>query len=129
MPNDTTITAGQVELKAELNHSAPARAVREAFPISSMGNTWGDEIYFRTPVTAESQDLKELVGFGALAFWPLGNTSFIFFGPTPASRGDEIRAANGVAIIGKIVDDGAQFRQVSSGKQVSSGMKVTIPRA
>ncbi len=98
MPNDITITAGKVELKAEMNHSAPARAVRDAFPISSVRNTWSDEIYFRTPVAAESQDLKEFVDLGALALWPLGNTSCNFFGPTPASRGDEIRAANGVAI-------------------------------
>ena len=123
MPSDITITAGPVELKAELNGTPAAQAIWEALPISVAGNTWGDEIYFRIPVSAESDDLKEVVDFGDLAFWPPGNAFCIFFGPTPASRDDEIRAASGVAVIGRIVDDAAQLRQVSS------GTTVTIARA
>ena len=123
MPNDIIITAGLVELEAELNDSAPARAVWDTLPISSSGNTWGDEIYFRIPVASESGDLQEVVEFGDLAFWPPGNAFCMFFGPTPASRGDEIRAASGVAVIGRIVSDAAQLRQVSS------GTTVTISRA
>ena len=49
MPNDITITAGSVQLDAQLNDTAPALAVWDALPISSPGNTWGDEIYFRIP--------------------------------------------------------------------------------
>ena len=123
MPRNITITADTVEPTAELNDSATADAIWRALPISSPGNTWGDEIYFRVPVQAEGQDLHEVVDFGDLAFWPPGNAFCIFFGPTPASRGDEIRAASGVEVVGRIAGGAEQLRQVPSGS------KVTISRA
>lgn len=123
MSHNITITAGPVELNAELNDTAAARAIWDSLPISASGNTWGDEIYFRIPVDAEANDLKEVVDFGDLAYWPPGSAFCIFFGPTPASRGDEIRPASPVAVVGRIIDDAAQFRQVSA------GTRVTIARA
>ena len=119
MPRNITITADTVEPTAELNDSATADAIWRALPISSPGNTWGDEIYFRVPVQAEGQDLHEVVDFGDLAFWPPGNAFCIFFGPTPASRGDEIRAASGVEVVGRIAEGAEQLRQVPSGTTVT----------
>ena len=114
-----TITAGTVSLEAELNDGATAEAIWDALPVSSSGNTWGDEIYFRIPVDAEGVNLNEVVKFGDLAFWPPGNAFCIFFGPTPASRGDEIRAASGVEVVGHILGDATQLRQVSAGSNVT----------
>lgn len=114
-----TITAGTVSLEAELNDGATAEAIWDALPVSSSGNTWGDEIYFRIPVDAEGVNLNEVVKFGDLAFWPPGNAFCIFFGPTPASRGDEIRAASGVEVVGRILGDATQLRQVSAGSNVT----------
>ena len=119
MPRSIVITAGSVALDAELNDSATSEAIWTALPISSPGNTWGDEIYFRIPVEAEGENLNEVVDFGDLAFWPPGNAFCIFFGPTPASRGNEIRAASGVEVVGRITGDAAQFRQVPSGATVT----------
>ena len=114
-----TITAGPAELNAELNDTPAAEAIWNALPISASGNTWGDEIYFRIPVACEPEDLKEVVDFGDLAYWPPGNAFCIFFGPTPASRGDEIRPASPVAVVGSITGDAAQLRQVSAGTTVT----------
>jgi len=108
-----------VEVSAELNDTDTAEAVWNALPFSASGNTWGDEIYFRIPVAAEPKDLQEVVDFGDLAYWPPGNAFCIFFGPTPASRGDEIRPASAVAVIGRITGDAAQLRQVSAGTVVT----------
>ena len=119
MPRNITISAGTVALNAQLNDTATARAIWAALPISSPGNTWGDEIYFRIPVQAEGENLNEVVDFGDLAFWPPGNAFCIFFGPTPASRGDEIRAASGVEVVGRITADAADLRQVPSGTIVT----------
>ena len=94
MAHSITITAGAVEVSAELNDTDAAEAVWNALPISASGSTWGDEIYFRIPVAAEPEDLQEVVDFGDLAYWPPGSAFCIFFGPTPASRGDEIRPAS-----------------------------------
>ena len=119
MAHSITITAGGVEVSAELNDTDAAEAVWNALPISAPGSTWGDEIYFRIPVAAEPEDLQEVVDFGDLAYWPPGSALCIFFGPTPASRGDEIRPASAVAVIGRITGDAAQLRQVSAGATVT----------
>ena len=119
MARSITITAGAVELSAELNDMDAAEAVWNALPISVSGNTWGDEIYFRIPVAAEPEDLQEVVDFGDLAYWPPGSAFCIFFGPTPASRGDEIRPASAVAVIGRITGDAARLRQVPAGATVT----------
>ena len=119
MGYNITITAGPVELNAELNDAPAAQAVWNALPISGSGNTWGDEIYFRIPVAAEPEGLQEVVDFGDLAYWPPGSALCIFFGPTPASRGDEIRPASAVAVIGRITGDATQLRQVPAGTTVT----------
>lgn len=119
MAHGITITAGTVEVSAELNDTDAAEAVWNALPFSASGNTWGDEIYFPIPVAAGTEDLQEVVDFGDLAYWPPGNAFCIFFGPTPVSHGDEIRPASAVAVIGRITGDAAQLRQVSAGAAVN----------
>src|SRR6266446_5260873 len=88
------ITVGKVTADAVLNDSETASAVWKALPLSVAGQTWGDEIYFGIPVKAESEDPREVVELGDLAYWPPGSAFCIFYGPTPASRGSEIRPAS-----------------------------------
>ena len=105
-----------------MNDTDTAGAIWDSLPISQPGNTWGDEIYFRIPVKVkpdDPEDLQEVVDFGDLAFWPPGSAFCIFFGPTPASRDDEIRPASAVAVIGQVLGDAAQFRQVGAGTTVT----------
>ena len=45
---------------------------------------------------------REVVQAGEIGFWPPGSAFCIFFGCTPASEGDEIRAASAVNIVGRI---------------------------
>ena len=47
------ITAGKVKMLAELDDSETARAVLEALPLTSRARTWGDEMYFDTPLTPD----------------------------------------------------------------------------
>ena len=42
----------------------------------------------------------------------------IFFGPTPASHGDEIRPASPVNVVGQVVGDAREFKRVRSGARV-----------
>src|SRR5690606_29103751 len=88
------ITVGDVEATATLYDNATADAVWEALPLEARANRWGDEIYFSTQVTLPSQEEREVVDAGDLAYWPPGRAFCIFWGPTPASRGDEIRPAS-----------------------------------
>ncbi len=114
-----TISAGQVSATAVLHQTPTADAIWGALPIEGRANTWGDEIYFSIPVKAElEKSAKEVVESGDLGYWPPGAAFCIFFGPTPASRGDEIRPASAVNVVGKIQGDPKVFKQVSSGTKV-----------
>ena len=117
------ITAGGVEVTAELSDTPTADLVWDALPITASGSTWGDEIYFRTPVRAEEQDAVPTVEMGAVAYWPPGQAICLFYGLTPMSVGDEIRPASPVNVFGRIMGDATIL------KSVSSGSEVTVERA
>lgn len=115
-----TITAGPVSMAAELNDSPTAQAIRSALPITGRAQTWGDEIYFRIPVESDAaKDARAEVDVGELGYWPAGSAFCIFFGPTPASDGDEPRAASPVNILGRVIGDATAFRKVPAGAEVT----------
>lgn len=113
-----TDATGPVE--ATLTDECPdtAKRIWEALPIEARANTWGDEIYFGIPVDADPENPREVVDLGDLAYWPPGNAFCIFFGRTPASRGDEIRPASAVNVFGKVEGDPKVFKKVRSGERV-----------
>ncbi|MGI6083000.1 MAG: cyclophilin-like fold protein [Limnochordia bacterium] len=113
-----TITAGSVSVSAVLNDSKTADAIWDALPLEVRGNRWGDEIYFGIPVRLGSDDPQEVVDVGDLAYWPPGHAFCIFWGPTPASRGNEVRPASPVNLFGKIEGDATVFSAVRSGVKV-----------
>ena len=115
MPHRITITAGPVQMEADLNDTEAAQAVFEALPITATANTWGDEIYFSIPIDRELEDPQEVVQLGDLGYWPPGRAFCIFFGTTPASRGDEIRPASAVTVIGRVSGEATSFKQVNAG--------------
>lgn len=112
MSRNIRITAGPVEMDAVLNDTDTAQAVWNALPITAAANTWGDEIYFSIPVNVDLEQEQEVVDLGDLGYWPPGRAFCIFFGPTPASRGDEIRPASAVTVIGRVTGDATHFKQV-----------------
>ncbi|MFQ5710638.1 MAG: cyclophilin-like fold protein [Candidatus Geothermarchaeales archaeon] len=114
------IIAGDVELTAELNASETASKIYEALPIRGRGNRWGDEIYFSIPVEMGSEEdfSRAVVEKGDLGYWPPGSAFCIFFGPTPASRGDEIRPASEVNVFGRVLGDVDRLKKLRSGEEV-----------
>ena len=113
------VTAGSVLVTATLNDSSTAEELWNALPLEASANTWGDEIYFRVAVQVDEEDgASDVVDMGALAYWPPGQALCLFFGRTPASRGDEIRAASAVNVIGSIEGDATVLKHVESGAQV-----------
>lgn len=112
------ITAGEVCATAVLNSTQTAQAIWDALPITARANTWGDEIYFAIPVHLDEENAQEVVEKGDLGYWPVGNAFCIFFGRTPASRGDEIRPASAVNVFGRLEGDPTIFKRVRSGEKV-----------
>lgn len=113
------ITAGDVSLLAELNESETARRIWELLPIEGQANTWGDEIYFEIPLRMSAEpDARAEVQVGELGYWPVGHALCIFFGPTPASTGNEPRAYSPVNVVGRILGDATRLRAVPDGAPV-----------
>ncbi len=113
------IQAGPVSMTAELNDSPTAEALYSTLPVKAQAQTWGDEIYFRIPVKQPlDKTAVEVVEIGDLGYWPTGSAFCIFFGPTPVSRGNEIRPAGAVNIIGKVKGDATNFKSVRDGDPV-----------
>ena len=113
------IRAREVAVTAALNDSATADAIWGALPITGRVQTWGDEIYFPIPVdVAEAPDAAQTVDKGAVAYWPPGTALCLFWGPTPMSRGDEIRPASAVNVMGVIDGDPTLLAAVPSGAEI-----------
>ena len=113
------IIAGNVSTVAELSSGKTSEAIWDALPVENTVNTWGDEIYFEIPVTSTLDDTaKEVVEKGDLGYWPTGKAFCIFFGPTPAGQGDEIRPASAVNIVGRVEGNTDVFKRVRDGENI-----------
>jgi hypothetical protein len=117
------IRGGQVSALARLDASRTAVAVWAALPLEAKAERWGDEIYFDIGVDVAPESPRDVVERGDLGYWPPGRAFCVFFGPTPMSRGDEIRPASAVNVFGRVVGDPGVF------KTVRTGTRLTVERA
>jgi hypothetical protein len=109
------IKIGTLELFAELNDSVTATKLLSLLPLEFSLSRWGDEYYGDCGIkTALSQDSRDIMEIGELAVWPAGNALCIFFGPTPASRGNEPRAVSPVNPVGRLLDSPEALKKLGS---------------
>jgi len=114
------MTIGPVKLEAEMFDTPTADAIYAKLPFTSTASTWGDEVYFSTPVHVRKEaDAKDVIEAGELAFWVEGDSIAIGFGPTPVSRGNEIRLAARTNIWGRALGSVTPLRQVKDGDPIS----------
>ena len=80
-----------------------AHIISKSKDFSSLISTWGDEIYFKTPIKGIKleENARDTMDFGEIAYWVEGNSIAIGFGTTPASINDEIRLVSKVNIWAK----------------------------
>jgi hypothetical protein len=115
------MTIGFVTLEAELFDTPTADAIWNALPFVSKAQTWGEEVYFSTPVSVKREaDARDVVQAGELAFWVEGDSIAIGFGRTPISRGDEIRLAARTNIWGSVLGDVKQLKNVKAGAAIKA---------
>ena len=115
-----TIAVGEIRLNVKTLDTATAIAIMNACPMSASLSTWGDEVYFPIPVNVKSEsNAKSVVEPGEIAYWPDGNAIAIGFGPTPLSRGREIRLASPCNIWGRALDDVKAFAGIQAGVKVT----------
>ena len=108
-----------ISFEATLNESPTAGAIWEALPIEGRATTWGDEIYFEIPVEMpQEDDARQEVEVGELGYWRVGKAFCIFFGPTPVSTDERPRAYSPVNIIGEVLADHSQLKEIKDGERV-----------
>ena len=115
------VTSATGKVVAELlegKNTKTSEALWSALPIEGSANRWDDEIYFGIPVTVGLEEAQQVVDVGDIGYWPPGKAFCIFFGPTPASKGKEPRAASPVNVFARIVGDPLVFRKVKDGDKV-----------
>jgi hypothetical protein len=118
------ISIGDVLIRAELLDTPTAAALYQAAPFEAKASTWGEEVYFTTPISqAREPDARAVVEPGELAFWPDGDAIAIGFGRTPISQGNECRLASPCNIWGRALDD------VKALKSVRAGAAIRVERA
>lgn len=105
---DLRIQVADVELAATWTAENPETrsAIRAALPLAGEAARWGDELYFPTPVDVPAEVARAEVPVGAIAYWPQGNALCLFWGPTPASEGQQPRAASPVNVVAMLDDVG-----------------------
>ncbi|TDJ20284.1 MAG: hypothetical protein E2O62_01255 [Gammaproteobacteria bacterium] len=111
---------GPISLVAELLDTPTAKEILKHVPFTSSVNTWGDEVYFDTPINVSKEtNAKDIVEAGELAFWVEGSCIAIGFGPTPISQGNEIRLAAKTNIWGQSLTDVKLLSKAKDGDPVS----------
>jgi hypothetical protein len=93
-------------------------AFLKGMPFESEASTWGEEIYFDTPISIGGENGKKTVEVGDIAYWPPGRSMCLFFGRTPASVGDKPVAASPVNVIGKITKNIELLQKVRNGTKI-----------
>lgn len=109
----------QGKIFARLQDTPTAQALIDALPIDSTAGTWGEEVYFATPVSAELETTaREVVDPGTVCFWVQGNSLALPYGRTPASRDDECRLVTRVNILGEIEGNPRELEKIRDGDEV-----------
>jgi len=108
-----------VQFEVELLDTPTAKALLAALPFESRAQTWGEEVYFRTPVSAGlEKDAHQVVEPGTVCFWTEGEAIALPFGRTPISTDERPKLASRCNVLGKILGDPRRLASVKPGAAV-----------
>src|SRR5919205_2528400 len=113
------ITTGSVKLKAELRDTPSAKALAAALPFEASAQTWGEEVYFTTPISAKLEpDAKQVVEPGTVCFWTEGDALALPYGRTPISTDERPKLAARCNVLGQLLGDARRLAGVKAGQKV-----------
>ena len=113
------ITAGKLALEAELRDTPTMRALAEALPFEANAQTWGEEVYFTTPVSATLEpDAKQVVDPGTVCFWTEGDALALPYGRTPISTDERPKLAARCNVLGTLAGDPRALSGIKAGARI-----------
>ena len=113
------IEAGAVSFEIELGDTPTSKALVAAAPFESQAQTWGEEIYFSTPVRAKLEPgARQVVEPGTVCFWTQGDSLALPWGRTPISTDDKPKLANPCNVLGRVLSDSKILSKVKAGTKI-----------
>jgi hypothetical protein len=113
-----------LRVEIELLDTPTARALIDALPFESSAQTWGEEVYFATPVKAAlERDARQVVEPGTVCFWTEGDAIALPYGRTPISQDERPKLASRCNVLGRLEGNPRELAKVRPGE------KITVSRA
>jgi hypothetical protein len=113
------IEAGNAGFTVELLDTPTARALLAAVPFEARAQTWGEEVYFSTPVQARLEaDARQIVEPGTVCFWTEGDAIALPWGRTPISTDERPKLASRCNVLGRI-DNPRDLQKIRAGDTIS----------
>ena len=111
---------GTLTLDAELLDTPTAKAFAAALPVTSSALTWGEEVYFATPVSAKLEaDAQQVVEPGTVCFWTEGDALALPYGRTPISTDERPKLASRCNVLGRLEGNPKGLAKIRSGDKIS----------
>jgi hypothetical protein len=114
------IEAGKLDLTVDLLDTPTAKAIVDAAPFEARAQTWGEEVYFTTPVSARLEpDARQIVEPGTVCFWTEGDALALPYGRTPISTDQRPKLASRCNVLGKLEGDARLLARIKAGEKIT----------
>jgi len=102
---------------ADLQPGPTVAALLAILPCESTVSTWGEEVYFALPMSAEPEPgARQVVDPGTVCFWVDGSALALPWGRTPVSKGSECRLVCACNVLGRIRGDPRMLKSARDGE-------------
>ncbi|HEV3007790.1 MAG TPA: cyclophilin-like fold protein [Burkholderiales bacterium] len=114
------IEAGNVALIVNLFDTPTAKALIAAAPFEARAQTWGEEVYFTTPVSARLEpDARQIVEPGTVCFWTEGDALALPYGRTPISTDERPKLASRCNLVGTLAGDPKMLSRIKADEKIT----------
>ena len=112
--------AGSAEFEIALDETPTAQALVDVLPFESVAQTWGEEVYFEAPLSADLEPTaRQTVEPGTACFWVEGSALALPYGRTPISGKDgKPKLVSRCNVLGRIVGEVHVLEKVKAGDKV-----------